>query len=73
MSEGYDDYCWGMSLGQDYQEMSNEDYYQRRMYVPRLKMHVKNCTGHEVQRVNHKTEKKFMGCSNFPDCRWSRG
>ena len=31
-----------------------------------------DCDGEEVTRVNKKTGQKFVGCSKFPDCKWSR-
>lgn len=38
----------------------------------RPRRHIKDCPGDEVVRTNHTTNVKFMGCSNFPTCKWSR-
>lgn len=37
-----------------------------------VKLHAKGCDGEEVVRTNKKTQAQFIGCSNFPKCKYSR-
>jgi ssDNA-binding Zn-finger/Zn-ribbon topoisomerase 1 len=31
-----------------------------------------NCDGYIVERINKNTKQKFLGCSNFPKCKFSK-
>lgn len=46
------------------------DYIGR--YPLKPKKHIKGCKGKEVVRVNKGTGEEFMGCTNYPKCKWSR-
>lgn len=37
-----------------------------------FKPHPEDCQGHEVDRRNSKTGVEFIGCSDFPQCKWTR-
>lgn len=41
-------------------------------FVPAKKHETTVCGGREVERTNKSTGQKFIGCSAFPKCKWSR-
>lgn len=49
--------------------MAAEDYIPSR---ERSSVHINNCDGAEIRRKNSKTYKPFIGCTNYPRCKFSR-
>ena len=47
-----------------------DDYGDHRIKRGK-KEHDPNCTGQLVTRVNSHTGQTFLGCSNFPKCKYS--
>lgn len=41
-------------------------------YGPTKKVHDPKCKGREIERLNRGTNESFIGCSEFPKCKYTR-
>lgn len=45
---------------------------EEQMLLDQSTQHASDCRGREVVRLNRSSGHHFVGCSRWPDCRWTR-